>query len=206
MKNILDNYDHLDSFGYWVLSDFIEEVKLSEELFHGGLGLFTYNGIKKPQYYAMCLLRKLGDRLIGRGEGYFITKERECFQIILYNYQHFSDLYAAGELFDMTFTNRYTPFPNEKRKKYVISLAELTNSEYVLTETIINRDHGSVFDKWVEIGALPLETLEDINYLKSISVPLIKKRKLSVENNYLTVSCELEPHEVRLIEIRAQYR
>ena len=206
VKNILDNYDHIESFGYWVLSDFIEEVKVSGELFHGGLGLFTYNGIKKAPYYAIVLLRKLGNHLIGRGDGYFITKEKECFQIILYNYQHFSDLYASGELFDMTFNNRYTPFPNAKRKKYVIPLADVTNSEYILTETIINRAHGSAFDKWAELGALPLETQDDINYLKSISVPLIKKRKLSVENNYLTVSCELEPHEVRLIEIRAQYR
>lgn len=205
IKNILDNYDHLESFGYWVMTDFIEEVKMSGELFHGGLGLFTYNGIKKAPYYALGLLKKLGNRLIGRGDGYFITKEKECFQIILYNYQHFSDLYASGELFDMTFTNRYTPFPNVKRKKYVIPLADVRNTEYILTETIINQEHGSVFDKWAELGALPLETQDDINYLKYISVPLIKKRKLSVENNYLTVSCELEPHEVRLIEIRAQY-
>ncbi len=206
VKNILDNYDHLDSFGYWVLSDFIEEVKMSGELFHGGLGLFTYNGIKKSHYYALKLISKLGNRLIGRGDGYFITKEKECFQIILYNYQHFSDLYASGELFDMTFTNRYTPFPTAIRKKYVIPLADIANQEYLLTETIINRNHGSVFDKWAELGALPLETQDDISYLKSVSVPLIKKRRLSVENNHLTVSCELEPHEVRFIEIRAQYR
>ncbi len=206
VKNILENYDHIDSFGYWTLSDFIEEVKMSGELFHGGLGMYTYNGIKKPPYYAYRLLSKLGNRLIGRGDGYFITKESECFQIILYNYQHFSDLYASGELFDMTFTNRYTPFPNMKRRKYVIPLADVENSEYILTETIINREHGSAFDKWAELGALPLETQDDINYLKSVSVPLVKKRRLSVENNRLTVSCELEPFEVRLIEIRAQYQ
>jgi beta-xylosidase/AraC-like DNA-binding protein len=206
IKNILDNYDQLDSFGYWVLSDWLEETMMTEELFHGGLGLFTYNGIKKPPFYAFRLLNKLGNRLIGRGDGYFITKEKECFQIIFYNYQHYSDLYASGELFDMTFTNRYTPFPTANRKKYVIPLADVTNNEYILTETIINRQNGSAFDKWIELGALPLETTDDVNYLKSVSVPLIRKRRLSVENNYLTISCELEPHEVRLIEIRALYQ
>lgn len=206
VKNILENYDHLESFGYWVLSDWIEEISMTGELFHGGLGMYTYNGIKKSPYYAFRLLSKLGNRLIGRGDGYFITKEKECYQIIFYNYQHFSELYASGELFDMTFTNRYTPFPTATRKKYVIPLADVTNNEYILTETIINRNHGSVFDKWAELGALPLETQDDINYLKSVSVPLIRKRRLSVENNHLTVSCELEPHEVRLVEIRAQYQ
>jgi beta-xylosidase len=205
-KNILENYDQLDSFGYWVLSDFIEEVKMSDQLFHGGLGLFTYNGIKKSGYFAYVLLKKLGDRLLSKGEGYFVTRSTDGFQIIVYNYQHFSKIYAAGELFDMTFTNRYTPFPDSSRLKIVIPFTDLPNSGYTMTETILNRQHGSAFDKWLELGALPLETQYDVNYLKSVSVPYIKKRRLSVENNLLYVSCELEPHEVRLIELKANYQ
>jgi beta-xylosidase/AraC-like DNA-binding protein len=203
IKNILENYDALDSFGYWMISDFIEEVKMSEELFHGGMGLYTYNGIKKSSYYAFVLLNKLGDTLIGRGEGYFITKHKSKYQIILYNYQHFSTLYAAGELFDMTFTSRYTPFPNPTVKKFVIPLSDLTDEEYILTDTILNKDHGSSFDKWVELGALNLETQDESNYLKSISIPRITKQRLNVEKDYLTISRELQPHEVRFIEIHA---
>ena len=40
-KNLLENYDALDSFGYWVLTDLNEEIQISPEEFHGGLGLFT---------------------------------------------------------------------------------------------------------------------------------------------------------------------
>lgn len=205
VKNILENYDRLDSFGYFFLTDFAEEVKLANDLFHGGLGMFTYNGVKKSIYFAFCLLNKLGNRLIGKGNGYFITKEKESYQIMLYNYQHFSDLYASGELFDMTFVNRYTPFPNTKNKKFIIPLNEMPNSDYIITETILNQEHGSAFDKWVELGAVPLETQDDINYLKSVSVPYIKKRYISVIDNHITISFELEPHEVRLVEIHRKY-
>lgn len=205
IKNILENYDQLDSFGYWVLSDFIEETKLVDDLFHGGLGLFTYNGIKKPAYYAFTLLNKLGSHLIRNGAGYFVTRSNNSIQMILYNYEHFSDLYTEGELFDMTFTERYTAFNELIKKKFVIPITDLQEKNYIIKQTIINRKHGSAFDKWVELGAVHLESQDEIQYLKSVSVPFIKIEKVFPENNSLTISCQLEPHEVRLIEIIPHY-
>lgn len=204
VKNILENYDRLESFGFWSLTDFIEEVQMSENLFHGGVGLFTYNGIKKAQYYAFTILSKLGDTLLGKGLGYFITKKGSSIQIILYNYQHYSSLYASGEMFDMTFENRYTPFPNLHRHKYILPINNLENENYIVTDTILNREHGSAFDKWVELGAMPLETEMEIDYLKSVSVPKITKQSVSVNHDQYIISRTLEPHEVRLIEIKPE--
>lgn len=75
VKNILENYDRMASFAYWGLSDYIEEVQMSGRLFHGGIGLFTYNGIKKAQYFAFTFLARLGNHLLDRGDGYFVTKK-----------------------------------------------------------------------------------------------------------------------------------
>ena len=93
----------------------------------------------RDSYYVLSMLNKLGDSLIANGDGYFITKQNNNYQIILYNYQHFSNLYASGELFDMTFTNRYTPFVNPKIKKFLLTLCNLEFNSYVLKETIVNR-------------------------------------------------------------------
>ena len=46
-KNLLENYDRLQSFGYWSLTDLIGESQLPQQIFHGGLGMFTYNQIPK---------------------------------------------------------------------------------------------------------------------------------------------------------------
>ena len=204
-KNILENYDTLKSFGYWQISDFTEEVKISNQLYHGGQGFFTYNRIKKSHYYVFQMLNKLGDKLIKKGNGLFITTSGDSIQIILYNYQHYSKLYAAGEIFDMTFNNRYTPFPKPNTLKVILPLTNLSETNYQITETIVNKHYGSSFDKWIELGGLPLESKNDIEYLKSVSVPRIQKRILSTENNCLTLTAELEPHEVRLIEIKPIY-
>lgn len=204
-KNILENYDRLDSFCYWSLSDSNEEMFLSHNLFHGGLGMFTYNGICKSPFFALSLLARLGDHLIGRGDGYFITKKGNTYQIILYYYQHYSPLYADGELFDMTLTNRYTPFPEEQSKRVTLALCDLSENKYLLTHTILNREHGSSYDKWIELGALPLQTQDETDYLKSISIPCIKKQAVQTESNTLTITCTLKPHEVRFIEVNAEY-
>ena len=101
----------------------------------------------------------------------------------------------------MTFTNRYTPFLNGKIKKFTIPLTGLTDGPWTVTETIVNRESGSSFDNWVAFGALPLKTEREIDYLKSISLPKILKRQITVADHMFPITAELAPHEVRLVEL-----
>lgn len=202
VKNILESYDRLDSFGFWVLTDFFEETPIPKELFHGGLGLFTHNGIKKPGYYAFYLLNKLGSELIDKGNGYFVTKERDEFHIMLYNYKHYSSLYANGETFDMTFTDRYTPFGSEDKKEFSLQLKGLDANKYEVTEFIVNRQYGSCFDKWVEIGAKPLSSKEEIETLEALSRPMINKYSITTFENDLTINAILDLLEIRYISLK----
>ena len=126
-KNILENYDRLDGFGYWSLTDWMGEAPLPQQMFFGGLGLFTVSGIPKASFYALSLLRQLGDACIGKGEGWFATRQGDKYSIILYNYRHFSHLYALGERFDMTFTDRYTPFDPVQSLDAHITLSDVKN-------------------------------------------------------------------------------
>ncbi len=202
VKNLLDNYDRLDSFGFWVLTDFFEENPIPTEIFHGGLGLFTYNGIKKPSYYAFYLINKLGSYLVSRGDGYFVTKEKSEFRIMLYNYKHYSSLYANGETFDMTFTNRYTPFGSEDKKEFNLQLKGVESGKYEVTEYIVNRQYGSCFDKWLEMGAKALKTKEEFETLEALSRPMINKyTTYSIEND-LNINSILDLLEIRFISIK----
>jgi len=204
-KNLLENHDQFDSVSYWALSDLLEEVKISDEQFHGGLGLFTFDGTPKAAYYAFELLSQLGNQLIANEEGFLMTKSSGEWQILLYNYHHYSTLYASGELFDMTPTSRYTPFDETHTQKFVIPLTNMTDGTYSLSEIIINREYGSSFDKWVELGAEPLVDSKERSYLSSSSTPKMTRKSIVAENGQIIISCELEPHEIRLIKIRRRY-
>ena len=202
IKNILENYDTMDSFCHWSLTDWIEELEFAPELFHGGMGFFTKNGIKKPAYYAYYFLTKLEDILLEQGDGYFITKGNDRYVLLLYNYIHFSDLYADGIVLNSSFTERYNDFTSWNQVKSHVNLTDLPDGTYDITQTIVNRTYGSVFDQWVEMGALEPKYQEELDTLKSLSQPLIKRSVQTVICNKLSLNLILEPLEIRLIEIR----
>lgn len=102
----------------------------------------------------------------------------------------------------MTFNNRYTPFQKPHTLKVILPLTGLSEDKYQITETIVNKQYGSSFDKWIELGALPLTNENEVEYLKSVSLPKIHKKIVNIENNSLTITAKLMPHEVRLIEIK----
>lgn len=198
-KNILENYDDLASFGYWLANDMNEEFRVTQRLFHGGLGMFTVNNIPKPVYYSFYLMNKLGDTLIAHGNGYFITKTSDNYQIMLYNYHHYSDAYSKELSVDTSYNSRYENFPTKAPRTFSFNLLGL-NGNYLLTHYIVNQDYGSSYDNYVKMGGIEPETTEEIEYLKNISVPRIIKEQKSGDN-ILPLKVTLAPFEIRLIEI-----
>ena len=203
VKNILENYDQVESFGNWCLSDTLEELPFDNQFFYGEMGLFTCSGIKKPAYYAYVFLNKLMNTLVDRGPGYFVTaNQKGDYIILLYNYIHISPLYAQGILFNVTYIERYNAFVDPSPMDIDLTLTNAENGNYILTEHMVNRDHGSAFDEWVRMGAVPLSTEEEIRILKGRSMPKLNKTRIEVNNRRINYYAELEPHEIRLIEIR----
>lgn len=201
-KNILENYDRLDSFTYQALTDLMADDALPNKLFFGGLGLFTVNGIPKASYYAYTLLRQLGDQFLGRGDGYFITRKHNSYQIMLYNYKHFNYLYANGERFDMTETDRYTVFADSDPVTIELCLSNIPQGTYKISETYVNRTHGSSYDQWVSMGGLELTTPYEFDLLKKASSPGFHQKLMHIASDEtLRLNAELELLEIRLIQI-----
>ena len=157
------------------------------------------NGIPKPPYYVFRYLSKLGNECIGKGKGWFITKSSGKIQIALYNYEHYSRLFASGELFDMSITNRYTPFTMLNPMEYHLTLKNIPGNCARIGEYYINREHGSCFDQWVAIGAPNQLMPEDEKILKELSAPGMLIHNENIENQTLNLKILLQPLEFRFI-------
>jgi xylan 1,4-beta-xylosidase len=62
----------VDALSHWVASDHFEELGAPPELFHGGFGLLSVGNLRKPRYWALALLARLGRRRLRvavRGDG-----------------------------------------------------------------------------------------------------------------------------------------
>lgn len=202
LKNLLENYDRLDSFGYWSLTDLIEENPLPDNghTFHGGLGIYTMNGVRKSVFYAFDFASRLGDELLAQGDGYFVTRKGSSLQVITYNYVHYGDLFAAGDAVGITPTSRYAPFDMSRKIILSIPFTGMEDGQYIVREYFVNRDHGSAFDLWVKMGAMPLSP-NDIDTYRNSCVPGFHSEFLDCTQGRLTYSPALEPLEIRFAEI-----
>lgn len=203
VKNILGCHSLAAGISYWAYNDDLGEIHLSPDTFHGGPGLCTMNGIKKPSFYAFELLSRLGRYLIAQGDGYAVTRNDHDIQILFYNYCHYSVLYAKGENFNESFSNRYDAFLNQKSRHCSLLLTDLPSRRYLCTTRILNREHGSAFDQWVDMGMITIITQEELDYIKGTSVPQMKVRIVFPENGNLRLTRELLPFEVCFIELHA---
>jgi xylan 1,4-beta-xylosidase len=50
----------IDALSWWVASDHFEELGRPKALLHGGFGLLTVGNLRKPRYWALAMLERLG--------------------------------------------------------------------------------------------------------------------------------------------------
>lgn len=202
-KNMLENAETISAFGYWVLSDLYEEVHASRQLFHGGYGLITRNGIPKAAYNAFLLLRMLGERFVQRGDGYYVTCNADGeVQVALYNYCHYDNLSRQHIFVEGNDLNRYEMYRDSISREISMKLS-LPDDSYIVRRYGIARGNamGSAYDTWLEMASpKELDALE-VDRLRSISGPSFRKYKVKAENG-LVLRESLEPHEVCVLLIR----
>lgn len=210
VKNVVENVDGLEAMGYWSATDLIEEQLLEDDIFHGGLGLMTIEGIRKPQFLAYEALRQLRPEILARQDGCIVTRSERCIAILMYNYEHFNDIYAGNKTYNMTATDRYTPFTQRQPREFSVRLSGLGHRKITqATEFITNRAHGCAFDKWVEMGApgggidLWLDRFR-LELLRASAYPLVRSVTPELRGGHLDYSATLEPLEFRLTLIQLE--
>jgi xylan 1,4-beta-xylosidase len=197
--NMLRNIGSIEGLGLWSLSDISDHGSPESNLFHGGTGLITRNGIKKPAYNAFYLLNKLGNNIIERGKDYIITSKESGYQILLYNFVYFDELFRTGDKSLLSYHERYNIFESASAKDANIVL-NLKEGQYRIERYRINRDSGSSFDTWLKMGAPEEINNEMYSYLKSREIPQIS---VSTENvkGQLVLSDTVPVHGILLITI-----
>lgn len=203
-KNILENTSHIQAIGYWLLSDITSEYKDTNKILFGGNGLITVDGIKKPAYFAYQFLSKLGGDVIKRGNGYIITTtSRDTYQILLYNYNHPSDFFCFKYDTEINIDNVNDIFEQPISKEISIDINNISKGNYRVKTYSLNKDHGSILDEWIKMGAIQNITPIEINYFNSITVPSQNIYYTYAEDT-LRIQDTLSINEIHLITINLE--
>lgn len=204
VHHALQTLGALQSLAFWCFTDVFEESQVPVSLFYGGFGLVNRNGLKKPGFRAFELLGKLGDRLLARGDGYVVTRDGSgCLQILMYNYAHVDQLFASGDWTGLTESSRYSIFEEKGDRVFRLRLNE-GEQRYKLTSYRLDREHGSVFDEWIRLGAPAYPTEEELKFLQARSTPDMHIERLSAAES-LNRSYVVPPHGIVLLLLQPQY-
>lgn len=200
---------HLLAFAaYGHLSDNNDRRVIYSNLYHGGCGLTTYNGIPKAGYYAMLLLtwmRQRAEVVVAEGKGYFVSRSanRKQVQILLYHYCHYdmeNHLNTVLPIAEQRTMDRYTMFEKNGMRSYAFHLSGLLAGDYLKRSFSVNREHGSSYDFWMQMGEPDLYNHTQTQYLFNISTFGVVYQELHItEQGELDLSTVLDEHEVRLM-------
>ena len=201
-KNTLDLIGLVDVIGYWQLSDVDSEYIDTTRILFGGTGIISKDGLKKPGFSALKRLSSINTLMISKeGNMLVTTNSINTYNIVLYNYAHFTDLYCLSNGEGVTYDNVYTVFGDAATKDISIELNGLQNGRYKVITSTLNRENGSLFDEWLRYGIIDGLQPHDTRYLEDIVHPQRMVRYHDCTDGTLKLSMQMLPHEVKFLLI-----
>ncbi len=166
LENILRGEGWVDSLARWVFCDVSEEAPPGEAEFHGGWGLLTVHGIRKPGFHAYAFLNRAGDTLLYNGDGCAVFRGRGGWQVLLFNHHHYADSEAAWD----TPEGAARMIGEGQARTFDLSLAGLPPRVRV-TRRRVDADHGWAWRAWREMGAPPWPNAAQLDALHAAAQP-----------------------------------
>ncbi len=202
IENFIENEKDLSSFSK---NSFVDRTSVSAydaNQYHGKDGMLTYDYIKKSSYNAYCLLSKLENNVLSNSSNYLVTINENRLVILLNNYNHYSDLFADKEYFQISNLNRYTCFPKSTNITYKLKINNLNYNSAKIKISTISKKSGSSYDKWLDMGGNKLLNKDEIEVLKHLSEIDYSSREEFITSEVLELNVTVGPLETKLVEIK----
>jgi xylan 1,4-beta-xylosidase len=188
----------VDALAYWVASDHFVEGGEAAALFHGGFGLLTIGNLRKPRFWAIAMLERLGQdelasELSGDGAGSLV------------------EAWASGEadgrvaiaVWNGTLDHRKGAGRRVLDRSITLGVTGLRRGTYDLRHHRIDARHSSIVRTWKRLGRpdWPDEAgwtrLRAADQLETLGPP----RRVRADNGRLELEFKLPMPAVSLIEL-----
>lgn len=184
---------------YTGLSDISDLMLPSQLIFSGGYGLIDSNSVPKPAYNAFVMLHKLDQDILACDPPYIITRSERGYHILIYNLADYDNDLKNSNLDFMSDIYRYQVFaPTDTLAFHGIFTVD--RGTYTVRTYAIDREHGSAFDAWQQMGSPETITDEIRHYLQVSAEPQFRCHTYK-NTATLTLEGEVPPHGALLLEI-----
>lgn len=190
----------LAGLGFFCVSDINDQFRPSSLLFNGDQGIFTWQGIPKPAYHAFFLLHKLDPQVVAEdNNSYIVTRSSRGIHILIYNMPEYDKLPKDQILSYITPDHRYQVFNNAVPIRFH-GIFHVKRGSYTIKTYTFNRNHGSFYDIWLQMGKPEQLTAEMVEMLKRNSVPFLHYERFN-DTSVIMLDETIFPHGITLFEI-----
>ena len=194
--------DYVDMICFWVATDRLSMQFAPAGILHGGSGIVSKDGIRKPAYHALYFASKINGNLLSKGDGYIAVQSvQDNIYILCYNHKNLTYSYKDEEDKEVNRYNVDLLFEDKDSKIMKFMIHGLDEGEYVVKRQIVNQDYGSVMDEWRKLGFETEMRYSEIEYLRSICVPRIQMVRKVAEEGQMYLEAELKAHEIQMIHV-----
>lgn len=203
VSNMTAHFDLPAMAGHWMFSDIYSDEKDTGTVLFGGCGVLSKDGISKPSYYAFEFYKKLYEDVIFSHDYMLVTRGNNgSFRILCHNFKRPNYNYYISEEDEISVKNLPGILDDREFLTLKIEISQLAKGDWVIRRNRVNRQHGSVQDKWMALNMEPSLTVKELDYLEKASISEITITEQSSDNGSLRFEVVLEPNEIQYIDIR----
>ncbi len=188
----------VEAVAYWVASDHFVELGEAPTLFHGGFGLLTIGNLRKPRFWAMAMLERLGEdelasELAGDGAGSLV------------------EAWASGDpggrvaiaVWNGTLDSSKGTGVRDLGRSITLDVEGLRSGTYELRHHRVDARHSNIVRTWKRLGRpdWPDEAgwarLREDDRLETLG----RRRRVRVSRGRLELAFELPMPAMSLIEL-----
>jgi len=199
LENLLRCVGLVDSLARWDLSDIAEEGVPGRAEFHGGWGILTVHGLKKPCFHAYNFLNRCGGTLLvnewEQGLAVF-RRNAGAWQVLVYNHHPYANTEASWD----------SPEGIEKMigagsaRSYQVTLTG-TPRRVRVRRSLVDREHGWAERAWREMGAPTWPRGSQLESLRQAQEPAVTSEIVDAIDGRVTLTGTLADLGMLLIEI-----
>jgi xylan 1,4-beta-xylosidase len=183
-----ENQGLVNGYSFWTFSDIFEEVGQLSNEFHGGFGMMTIHGIKKPVYRVFEMFHNLGDvKLDVTSNGYtegnvqlIATEGEDSLKLLLLNHD--------------------VPVGNIKKESVKIAIESGKAYNKAIAYRIDN-EHANPKREWTSIGSPEYLNASQIEMLNNASELIEEELQIKVNENGMEIELEIAENSVIAINI-----
>lgn len=203
VSEILRMRKQVDMVCIMSVTDWISYYMDATAIVHGGIGLLTKDFIRKPAYFSLEFLGRLGNMILAQGEDYILTRTASGSYYLLCHY--FMPLKSSNYPVESGFGPDLSVLQPQGAPSHMISFKLSGMPEkgyYCIKKRTLSAHSGSVLHEWENFQFAEDLTADDIRYLRERCIPEISmSKKFVTEAHELSFEVSMNPEDVVLLHI-----